>query len=59
MLEIFRDEAGEWRYRLKGKNGEPMFTSEGYGRRADARRGLNDARLLLNSQPPLPVVVIE
>lgn len=59
MLEIFKDEAGEWRYRLKGRQGEPMFTSEGYTRKADARRGLNDARGLLNSQPPIRVVVVE
>lgn len=57
MIEIFKDEAGEWRYRLKGENGEPMFTSEGYTRKADARRGLNDARALLAK--PIPVRVIE
>jgi uncharacterized protein YegP (UPF0339 family) len=56
MIEIFKDEAGEWRYRVKGRNGEIMATSEGYGRKADARRGLNDLRALLR-EPMNPVVL--
>lgn len=47
MFEIFRDEAGEWRYRVKGRNGEPMATSEGYTRPEDAERGLADLRRLM------------
>jgi uncharacterized protein YegP (UPF0339 family) len=42
MVEYFKDEAGEWRYRVKGKNGENMVTSEGYTRRRDAVRGFDD-----------------
>lgn len=56
MIEIFKDAAGEWRYRIKGANGEPMATSEGYTRKADARRGLLDLRALLR-EPINPVIV--
>lgn len=38
-IEYFEDQAGEWRYRVKGDNGEPMATSEGYRDKADAKRG--------------------
>ena len=48
MPEIFRDDAGEWRYRIKGRNGEIMATSEGYTRPQDAERGLADLRRVLN-----------
>lgn len=50
MTEIFRDAAGEWRYRVKGRNGEIMATSEGYTRPEDAERGLADLRrVMLNT----------
>ena len=39
MIEIFNDNAGEWRFRVKGKNGEIVATSEGYTRERDAHRG--------------------
>lgn len=45
-VEYFEDKAGEWRYCIKGGNGEKMVTSEGYTRKADAKRGLKD---LLNA----------
>lgn len=56
MITIKKDAAGEWRYHIAGANGEPMATSEGYGRKADARRGLNDLRALL-ATPINPVIV--
>lgn len=34
--EIFRDKAGEWRFRLVGPNGEVVASSEGYFNREDA-----------------------
>ncbi len=49
MTEIFQDADGQWRYRIKGKNGEIMATSEGYTRPADARRGLLDLRGVLDA----------
>lgn len=42
MLEIFADTTGEWRFRIRGSNGEIMATSEGYRDRTDARRGFQD-----------------
>lgn len=56
MITIKKDAAGEWRYHIAGANGEPMATSEGYGRKADARRGLNALRALL-ATPINPVIV--
>ena len=40
---IFKDKAGEWRFTILARNGEPIATSEGYANRADAER---TARLL-------------
>lgn len=39
MIEVFQDKAGEWRFRVKGSNGEIVAQSEGYTRKEDARRG--------------------
>lgn len=39
MIEIYKDNAGEWRFRVKGLNGEIVAQSEGYTRREDARIG--------------------
>ena len=47
MTEIFRDERGEWRFRVKGNNHEIVATSEGYTRQADAERGLATLRRIL------------
>lgn len=41
---IWQSEADDqWRWTLKGGNGEIMATSEGYTRKADAERGFLDA----------------
>lgn len=42
MFELFEDKDGEWRYHVKGKNGEIMCQSEGYESKANARRGAYD-----------------
>lgn len=42
MFTLFQDENDEWRYRIKGKNGEILVTSEGYTTQRDASRGLGD-----------------
>ena len=49
MIEIFKDDAGGWRYRVKAANGEILVTSESYTRKADARRGLDDLRAALQT----------
>jgi hypothetical protein len=44
VIELFQDAAGEWRFTVKGRNGEIIVTSEGYTRRRDAKRGLHTLR---------------
>lgn len=40
--EIYRDNEGEFRWRLRAANGEPIADSgEGYVRRRDAQHGLD------------------
>jgi uncharacterized protein YegP (UPF0339 family) len=53
--QIYKDQAGEWRWRLRADNGEPIADSaEGYVDERDARHGL---RLML--QATLADVTIE
>jgi uncharacterized protein YegP (UPF0339 family) len=40
-VEFFKDEDGEHRFRIKGRNGRKMMVSEGYGRPGKAVRGYN------------------
>lgn len=47
MTEIYQDENGEWRFRVKGKNGEIVATGEGYTTPTDAERGLATLRRIL------------
>lgn len=35
-FEVYKDKAGEFRFRFKAPNGEPMFASEGYKAKASA-----------------------
>lgn len=37
---IFQDAAGEWRFNVKGANGEIVAQSEGYTTRRGCERGL-------------------
>lgn len=37
-FEVYRDEAKEYRWRLKAGNGEIVATSEGYTKKSSARR---------------------
>lgn len=39
-FEIFPDDAGEFRFRLRAANGEIVSSSEGYRDATDARRGI-------------------
>ena len=43
-FEIFKDVVGKWRWRLVGRNGEIMCSSEGYSRRIDAETTINSIR---------------
>lgn len=39
-FEIYKDNAGEFRFRLKAKNGEPILASEGYTAIAGCKNGI-------------------
>lgn len=39
-FELYRDKAGEFRFRLKAGNGEPVLASEGYKSKASAENGI-------------------
>lgn len=45
--EIFPDAAGEWRFRVKGGNGEIVATGEGHSSPSDAERSLAALRRIL------------
>ncbi len=57
-IEVYRDTAGQWRYRVLAANGETLAASEGYTRRADAQRGARDllatAAQVTTDPPPEP-----
>lgn len=56
MTELFQDDDGQWRYRVKGLNGEKMATSEPYATKANAARGLEDLKAVLQRAAPPRVV---
>ena len=39
-FELYKDKAGEYRFRLKAKNGEIIATSEGYKTKASCENGI-------------------
>ncbi len=39
-FEIYVDNAGEFRFRLKARNGEPILASEGYKAKASCQNGI-------------------
>ena len=39
-FEIFRDDKGEYRFRLKSRNGEIVASGESYPTKAGVRRGI-------------------
>ena len=43
-FEIFKDYAGEFRFRLKAGNGEIILASEGYTTKASAYNGVNSVK---------------
>ena len=40
-FEIFKDDKGEYRFRLKASNGEIIAQSEGYTRKENAEKGVD------------------
>lgn len=43
-FEIYKDKAGEFRFRLKAANGEPILASEGYTALASCKNGIESVR---------------
>ncbi|MBO6212591.1 hypothetical protein SAMN05421738_10415 [Algoriella xinjiangensis] len=44
MFEIYQDKAGEFRFRLKAKNGQNILASEGYKQKASCENGIESVR---------------
>ena len=53
-FEIYKDKAGEFRFRLKAANGEIILTGESYKAKAGCLKGIESIR---NNAPESPVVV--
>ncbi len=51
-FEIYTDKAGEFRFRLKAKNGEPILASEGYTTLANCKNGVESVK---KNAPDAPV----
>ena len=43
-FEVYTDKKGEFRFRLKAKNGEPIAASEGYTTKASCMNGIDSVR---------------
>ncbi len=43
-FELYTDKAGEYRFRLKAKNGEIIATSEGYKAKASCENGIESVK---------------
>ena len=49
-FEIYTDKAGEFRFRLKAKNGEPILASEGYKSKAGCKNGIESVKKNADSE---------
>jgi uncharacterized protein YegP (UPF0339 family) len=47
-FEIYTDKSGEFRFRLRARNGEPIAASEGYKAKASCKNGIES--VIKNSQ---------
>jgi uncharacterized protein YegP (UPF0339 family) len=43
-FEVYKDKAGEFRFRFKASNGETMFGSEGYKAKASALHAIESIK---------------
>ena len=43
-FEVYKDKAGEFRFRFKAPNGESMFASEGYTQKASAMSAIESIK---------------
>ena len=51
-FEVYTDKAGEFRFRLKARNGEPILASEGYKAKAGCLNGIDSVK---RNAPDAPV----
>ena len=49
-FEIYVDKAGEFRFRLKAKNGETILASEGYKAKASCKNGIESVKKNADSE---------
>ena len=54
--ELYKDKAGEFRFRLKAANGQNIGKSEGYKAKASAKKGIAS---IAKNAPDAPVIVAE
>lgn len=43
-FEVYKDKKGEFRFRFRARNGEPMFGSEGYKTKASATKAIESIK---------------
>ena len=43
-FEVYKDKAGEFRFRFKAPNGESMFGGEGYKQKASAMKAIESIK---------------
>ena len=55
-FEVYKDKAGEFRFRLKARNGEIVAISEGYKAKASCLKGIESVK---KNAPEAPVVKVE
>ncbi|MBR4906794.1 MAG: YegP family protein [Clostridia bacterium] len=55
-FEVYKDKAGEFRFRLKAKNGEIIATGESYKAKASCLKGIESIK---KNAPEAPVVKVE
>lgn len=51
-FEIYKDKAGEFRFRFKASNGETMFSSEGYKAKASAVNAIESIKKTRRARRP-------
>ena len=54
--ELYKDKAGDFRFRLKAANGEIIGKSEGYKAKASAKKGIAS---IAKNAPDAPIIVAE
>ena len=52
-FEVYKDKAGEFRFRLKARNGEIVLSGEGYKAKASCLNGIDSIR---RNAPDAPIV---